>query len=117
MACERRSSTAGGKFFSHNSSSWVNMYVDPHTDRTWRDGGREGGGEGGREGGMGDKKSWFYDTGVLQYISCTKSCIHNKQAKAKIYTEDTLSTELPGQLSWLSSNPGIQGKATNLINR
>ena len=24
---------------------------------------------------------------------------------------------IPGQLSWLSSNPGIQGKATNLINR
>lgn len=36
LACERRSSTAGGKFFSHSSSSWVNMYVDPHTERTWR---------------------------------------------------------------------------------
>ena len=34
-------------------------------------------------------------------------------AKAKA---SALPTELPGQLSWLSLNPGIQGKATNLIN-
>ena len=54
------------------------------------------------------------------WIACCMIEKISKDCKIELcglLAHSTVHVCVPGQLSWLSSNPGIQGKANNLMNR